>query len=221
MSDPTAFGVAELARDGRVIRLEEKPEVPRRDLAVIGVYLFTSAVHTAVAAIEPSSRGELEITDAVQWLIDAGNHVRADTIDGYWKDTGNAADMLDVNHRVLADIEPAVLGTVDDTSVVLGRVRIEPGARIIRSRIVGPAVIGAGTTVVDACVGPSTSASEGCVISGSDVEFSIILKDAHIAGAGRIVGSLIGRSVHITGAAGTPPAHRFVLGDHSRIQLAS
>ncbi|WP_030662729.1 glucose-1-phosphate thymidylyltransferase [Streptomyces rimosus] len=219
--DPSAFGVAEVTSEGRVVRLEEKPARPRSDLAVVGVYLFTSAVHRAVDAIEPSARGELEITDAIQWLIDSGHDVSAETIGGYWKDTGDVADLLEVNQRVLADLEPAVLGSVDSASVLLGPVRIEPGAEVVRSRIVGPAVIGAHTTVRDSRIGPATSVAEGCAISGSDVEFSIVLRDARITGVGRIEGSLIGRAVQITGAAGTPQAHQLVLGDHSRIRLAS
>ncbi|MFD7534455.1 glucose-1-phosphate thymidylyltransferase [Streptomyces sp. NPDC059819] len=219
--DPTRFGVAELGPDGRVIRLQEKPREPRSDLAVVGVYFFTSAVHRAIEAIEPSARGELEITDALQWLVDSGHDVRAGAIDGYWKDTGDVTDMLEVNRRVLADIEGAVLGDVDATSVLVGPVRIEAGARIVRSTVVGPAVVGAGSLVQDSRIGPATSIAEGCVITGSDVEYSLILRDARIEQAGRIEGSLIGRSVRVTGAAQAPRAHRLVLGDHSRIQLAS
>ncbi|MFD3544177.1 glucose-1-phosphate thymidylyltransferase [Streptomyces sp. NPDC058655] len=219
--DPTRFGVAELAPDGRVVRLQEKPREPRSDLAVVGVYFFTSAVHRAIEAIEPSARGELEITDAIQWLVDSGHDVRAGVIHGYWKDTGDVTDMLEVNRRVLADVEAAVLGDVDGASVLVGPVRIEAGARIIRSTVVGPAIIGAGTVIRDSRIGPATSIAEDCVITGSDVEFSLILCDARIEDAGRIEGSLIGRSACVTGTPVEPRAHRLVLGDHSHIEIAS
>ncbi|QES48808.1 glucose-1-phosphate thymidylyltransferase [Streptomyces venezuelae] len=221
VADPSVFGVAELGPDGGVVRLEEKPAAPRSDLALVGVYLFTSAVHEAVAAIAPSARGEMEITDAIQWLIDAGRTVTATTITGYWKDTGNVTDMLEVNRAVLEGIEPAVAGSVDAASEIVGRVRIAPGARIIRSRIVGPAVIGADAVVSDSHIGSFTSVADHCRISGSEVEFSILLEGARIEDAGRIEGSLIGRSVQVSGAVRAPRAHRLVLGDHSRIQIAS
>ncbi|MGW6542727.1 glucose-1-phosphate thymidylyltransferase [Streptomyces massasporeus] len=221
VADPSMFGVAELGPDGAVMRLEEKPREPRSDLALVGVCLFTPAVHEAVAACAPSARGELEITDAIQWLVDSGHHVGATTITGYWKDTGNVSDMLEVNRVVLETLEPAVEGRVDETSEIVGRVRIEPGARIVRSRVIGPAVIGAGTVVSDSHIGPFSSVAEGCRISGSTVEFSIVLQESRIEDAGRIEGSLIGRSVHVSGAVRAPRAHRLVLGDHSQIQIAS
>ncbi|MFG2227273.1 glucose-1-phosphate thymidylyltransferase [Streptomyces sp. NPDC048644] len=221
VADPTAFGVAELDTEGRVTRLEEKPAAPRSDLALVGVYLFTPAVHDAVRAIGPSARGELEITDAIQWLVDQGHTVSPTVISGYWKDTGNVTDMLEVNRSVLEDVDPARDGTVDADSELIGRVRVEAGARVIRSRIVGPAVIGRGSVVTDAYVGPSTSVADDCVITSSEVEFSIVLSGSHIAHAGRIEGSLIGRGVRVTGADRAPRAHRLVLGDHSHVRLTS
>ncbi|MFH8411210.1 glucose-1-phosphate thymidylyltransferase [Streptomyces sp. NPDC018019] len=220
VADPSAFGVAELGPEGGVLRLEEKPREPRSDLALVGVYLFTPAVHEAVRAIRPSARGELEITDALQWLVDAGRIVRSTVISGYWKDTGNVTDMLEVNRTVLEGLPSAVLGDVDGDSELVGRVRIEAGASVVRSRIVGPAVIGAGSVVRDSYIGPSTSVADGCVISGSEVEFSIVLDDSRIENAGRIEGSLIGRMVRMSGAARAPRAHRLVLGDHSQVQIA-
>ncbi len=219
VEDPRAFGVAELDDDGRVVRIEEKPAHPVSDLAVAGVFLFTPVVHEAVRAIEPSARGELEITDAVQWLIEQGRKVRSTLITGYWKDTGNVSDMLEVNRSVLEGLEPCIDGKVDADSEIIGRVRVERGASVSGSRIVGPVVIGAGTSVTNSYVGPSTSVAENCVISGSEVEFSIILEGASIEGVGRIEASLIGRQSQVTHAGRTPRAHRFVVGDHSKVQI--
>ncbi|MEV7690776.1 glucose-1-phosphate thymidylyltransferase [Streptomyces bungoensis] len=219
--DPRAFGVAELDADGQVIGLEEKPEHPKSDLALVGVYLFTPAIHQAVRAIRPSWRGELEITHAIQRLIDDRADVRSTVIKGYWKDTGNVGDMLEVNRTVLEGVQRRIDGDVDEASETVGRVVVEEGARIAGSRIVGPAVIGAGTVVTGSYVGPFTSIAENCRITDSELEFSIVLRDSSIAGVGRIESSLIGRHVEVTPAAGVPSAHRLVLGDHSKVQIRS
>ncbi|MEV7982858.1 glucose-1-phosphate thymidylyltransferase [Streptomyces sp. NPDC086519] len=219
--NPRAFGVAELDADGQVIGLEEKPQEPKSDLALVGVYLFTPAIHDAVRAIKPSWRGELEITHAIQHLIDQHADVRSTVIKGYWKDTGNVVDMLEVNRTVLESQEPRIDGDVDETSQIVGRVVVEAGARVTGSRIVGPVVIGAGTVVSDSYVGPFTSVAENCRITESELEFSIVLRDSSIDGVGRIESSLIGRHVEVTPAPGTPSAHRLVLGDHSKVQIRS
>ncbi|GHH92565.1 glucose-1-phosphate thymidylyltransferase [Streptomyces capillispiralis] len=219
--DPTSFGVAELGPDGRVVGLEEKPRQPKSDLALVGVYLFTPAIHEAVRSIEPSWRGELEITHAIQWLIDEERDVRSTTISGYWKDTGNVTDMLEVNRSVLETLEPHDAGTVDEASEIIGRVRIEEGARISGSRIVGPAVVGAGTVVSNAYIGPFTSVSEGCRIEDSEIEYSIVLRGSSVTGVRRVEASLIGRDVVVTPAPRNPKAHRLVLGDHSKVQISS
>ncbi|WP_031082810.1 glucose-1-phosphate thymidylyltransferase [Streptomyces sp. NRRL WC-3549] len=219
--NPTAFGVAELDAEGRVAALEEKPKEPKSDLALVGVYLFTPAVHEAVRSIEPSWRGELEITHAIQWLIDNGRDVRSTIISGYWKDTGNVTDMLEVNRSVLETLQPSTEGTVDDSSEIIGRVRIEAGAQVTSSRIVGPVVIGAGSVVTDAYIGPFTSVSEGCRIEDSEIEYSIVLRGASISGVRRVEASLIGRDVEVTPAPRNPSAHRLVLGDHSKVQISS
>lgn len=221
VDDPTAFGVAELGPDGGVLRLEEKPSRPKSDLALVGVYLFTPAVHEAVRSIKPSRRGELEITHALQWLIDQGCDVRSTTISGYWKDTGNVLDMLEVNRSVLDTLEPGVAGKVDAASEIVGRVRVEEGAEVCRSRIVGPAVIGAGTVITGSYIGPFTSIADNCRIDDSEVAFSIVLQNARIDGVRRIEASLIGRSATVAPAPRTPSAHRLVLGDHSTVHLAS
>jgi glucose-1-phosphate thymidylyltransferase len=221
VSDPRAFGVAELDERGQVIGLEEKPEKPKSDLALVGVYLFTSAVHEAVRHIKPSWRGELEITHAIQWLIEQGLDVRSTTIDGYWKDTGNVTDMLEVNRTVLEALEPRLDGAVDDTSEIIGRVAIDPTAKVSGSRIVGPVIVGANTVISDSYVGPFTSISEHCRIEDSEVEYSIILKDSSIVGVRRIEASLIGRNVEVTPAPRVPAAHRLVIGDYSKVQISS
>lgn len=221
VEDPTSFGVAELDGQGRVVGLEEKPQQPKSDLALVGVYLFTPAVHEAVRAIEPSWRGELEITHAIQWLIDKHRDVRSTTIAGYWKDTGNVTDMLEVNRSVLETVEPLVEGVVDDDCELIGRVRVEAGARITNSRIVGPAVIGGDTVISGSYVGPFTSVAEGCRIEDSEIEYSIVLRGATITGVRRVEASLIGRDVEVTPAPRTPSSHRLVLGDHSKVQISS
>nr|WSZ12722.1 glucose-1-phosphate thymidylyltransferase [Streptomyces canus] len=219
--DPRAFGVAELGPDGQVIGLEEKPQQPKSDLALVGVYLFTPAIHDAVRAIEPSWRGELEITHALQHLIDVRADVRSTVIAGYWKDTGNVTDMLEVNRTVLEGLERRIDGEVDEETETVGRVVVEKGARVTGSRIVGPAVIGAGTEVRDSYVGPFTSVAQDCRIVDSEVEYSIVLRDASIEGVARVESSLIGRHVEVTPAPSVPRAHRLVLGDHSKVQIHS
>jgi glucose-1-phosphate thymidylyltransferase len=219
--NPTSFGVAELDAVGRVVSLEEKPKEPKSDLALVGVYLFTSAVHEAVRSIKPSWRGELEITHAIQWLIDQGRDVRSTTISGYWKDTGNVTDMLEVNRSVLETVESVCLGTVDVSCDIVGRVRIEKGAKVTGSRIVGPVIIGAGSVVTDAYIGPFTSVSEGCTIEDSEIEYSIVLRDSSVVGVRRVAASLIGRNVEVTPAPRNPSEHRLILGDHSKVQISS
>jgi glucose-1-phosphate thymidylyltransferase len=220
VSDPTAFGVAELDADGQVVGLEEKPRQPQSDLALVGVYLFTPAVHKAVDAIEPSDRGELEITHAIQWLIDQRYDVRSTVISGYWKDTGNVEDMLEVNRSVLEDIEARSEGSVTGDSEIIGRVRIDAGAQVINSRIVGPAAIGAGTVISDSYVGPYTSIAENCRVEDSEIDFSIVLRDSCLRGARRVQASLIGRNVTVAPAPSRPAGTRLILGDHSKVHIS-
>ncbi|MER5940572.1 glucose-1-phosphate thymidylyltransferase [Streptomyces sp. NPDC001928] len=219
--DPRSFGVAELDDAGQVVGLEEKPERPKSDLALVGVYLFTPVIHDAVRSITPSWRGELEITHALQHLIDSRADVRCTVIKGYWKDTGNVADMLEVNRTVLEGLTRRIDGEIDEASEAVGRVVVEEGARIVNSRIVGPAVVGAGTVVEDAYIGPFTSVAENCRVTDSELEFSIVLRDSTIHGVGRIESSLIGRHAEVTPAPSLPSAHHLVLGDHSKVQIHS
>jgi glucose-1-phosphate thymidylyltransferase len=218
--DPRAFGVAELDAAGRVIGLEEKPARPKSDLALVGVYLFGPAIHDAIAQLKPSWRDELEITDAIQRLIDTGHQIESTVISGYWKDTGNVTDMLEVNRLVLEGLEPRVDGLVDESELI-GRVVVEAGAQVSGSRIVGPAIIGAGTRIHETYIGPFTSIDRDCTVSDSEIEYSIVLRGASIAGVRRIECSLIGREAQVTPAPRVPKAHRLVLGDHSKVQISS
>jgi glucose-1-phosphate thymidylyltransferase len=220
VGDPSAFGVAELDPAGKVISLEEKPAKPKSDLALVGVYIFSPAIHEAVRSISPSRRGELEITDAISWLIRHQCNVDSQRISGYWKDTGNVADMLEVNRSVLETVSSAVDGKVSDSEII-GRVVISSGATVVGSRIVGPVVIGSETEVVNSYVGPFTSIDQGCVVKDSEIEYSIVLANCSISGVGRIEASLIGRNVELTPAPAVPKAHRMVLGDYSKVQISS
>ncbi len=219
--DPRQFGVAELDADGEVTSLEEKPQHPRSDLALVGVYIFTRAVHDVVRELSPSGRGELEITEAIQRLVDSGRTVASTIISGYWKDTGNVADLLEVNRTVLERMEPRRLGVVDEASEIIGRVIIEAGAKVTRSRIVGPTIVGTGTRVDRAYIGPFTSVGHDCTIVDSEIEYSIILGGTTVRGVRRIESSLLGHNVEVSPAPRSPKAHRLILGDQSRVQISS
>ncbi len=217
--DPRSFGVAELDGD-RIVRLVEKPKEPKSDLALVGVYMFDSTVFEAVNAIKPSWRGELEITDAIQYLVDTNRRVNAHIIRGWWKDTGKRDDMLEANRIVLEDIETLVEGEVDQQSVIHGRVRIGEGSTVTGSTIRGPAVIGRNCRVVDAYVGPFTSINDNTIIERSEIEHSIILEDCVIEDLqGRMVDSLLGRRVRVTRSGLKPRAYRFMLGDSSDVSV--
>ncbi len=216
--DPEQYGVAELS-DGKVVRLVEKPSEPRTDLALVGVYLFTAVVHGAARAIEPSARGELEITDAIQRLVDDGLRVEPHVVKGWWKDTGRLEDMLAANRLVLDTIESRLEGELIDSRVD-GRVVIEPGARLERSAVRGPAIIGAGARLTDCYVGPYTAIGEACEISGAEVEHSILLAGSVVRDLdGRIESSLLGRNVKIGRDDRQPRAYRFLVGDNSEISI--
>ena len=217
--DPERFGVAELDDTGRVVQLVEKPEVPPSDLALVGVYLFTSAILDAARAIEPSARGELEITDAIQWLIDSGREVRSYLVKGWWKDTGKLLELLEANRIVLETLEPEVLGTVDAGSEVVGRVVVEAGAELVNSFVRGPAIIGAGARIVDTYIGPFTSIASDCVLERTEIEHSVVLSNCRISDVKPINDSLLGREVEISRSARKPDAYRFMLGDHSQVGI--
>ena len=216
--DPENYGVAEL-QDGAVVRLVEKPGEPRTDLALVGVYMFTPAVHDAARAISPSDRGELEITDAIQHLVDGGRRVEPHIVKGWWKDTGRLEDILEANRLVLDTIQSRVDGELVDAQIG-GRVVIEPGARLERSSVRGPAVVGAGARLVDAYIGPYTAVGPGCVIENAEVENSILLEGASVRGlAGRMESSLLGRNVTVGRDHRQPRAYRFMVGDNSEIGI--
>jgi glucose-1-phosphate thymidylyltransferase len=216
--DPEHYGVAELEGEA-VVRLVEKPTDPPSDLALVGVYMFGAAVLDAARAIEPSARGELEITDAIQRLIDDGHRVESHKVTGWWKDTGQLADMLEANRLVLEDIDRNVEGELVDSRVE-GRVVIDAGARLERSLVRGPAIVGAGAEILDAYVGPYTSVGPGVTISGSEVEHSILLEGARVCDLGtRMEASLLGRNVSLERGDGLPKTMRMVVGDNSEITI--
>jgi glucose-1-phosphate thymidylyltransferase len=219
VTDPSSYGVAQLDGD-RVVRLVEKPKDPPSNLALVGVYLFQPAIFDAARALEPSWRGELEITEAIQGLIEDGHKVQSEVVSGWWKDTGQLADMLEANRLVLEEIEPRLEGEVDAGSRVEGRVTIEPGAKIVGSVVRGPAVIGAGAQIEDAYVGPYTSIGENVRICRSEIEHSIVLSGSVVEDLGtRMEASLLGREVKLTRSEGMPKTLRMLVGDKCEIKI--
>jgi len=218
--DPHRFGVAELDGQGRAVRLVEKPADPPSDLALVGVYLFTPKIHEIVAALEPSERGELEITDAIQALIEQGEVVRTEILEGWWLDTGKLTPLLEANRLVLETIEQRIDGEVDDASSIEGRVIIEEGAKITGSTVRGPTIVGRGTVITDSFIGPFTAVGAECQIRGSEVEHSVILERCEISSIPRLVDSLIGRDSVVTRSDARPRASRLMVGDHSQVDLA-
>ena len=219
VAHPEQYGVAETDGDS-VVRLIEKPKAPRSNLALVGVYMFGSAIFESVRRVAPSFRNELEITDAIQDLIDRGLPVRRHIVDGWWKDTGRLEDMLEANRLILETLTPRIEGTVDGHSRVEGKVVIEPGAIISGSVVRGPAIIGHDARIRDAYIGPFTAIMRGVEISGSEIEHSIVMEGSRIAGlTERVADSLIGRDVTIVRRSGKPAALRFMLGDRSEVGL--
>jgi glucose-1-phosphate thymidylyltransferase len=217
--DPQMFGVAQL-ENGKVVRLVEKPKEPIGDLALVGVYMFGPEVFDSVNRIKPSLRNELEITDAIQDLIDRGLTVRPHIVDGWWKDTGKLEDMLEANRLILDTFEPRIEGSVDADSRIEGKVVIEPGAIVERSVIRGPAIIARGARIVGAYIGPFTSIGNDVVIQDSEIEHSIVLEGSCVRDlANRVIDSLIGRNVRIYREPVKPSAYRFMLGDNSEVGI--
>jgi glucose-1-phosphate thymidylyltransferase len=217
--DPSHYGVAELDGD-RVVHLVEKPTDPPSDLALVGVYMFTSLAFEAARQIEPSARGELEITDTIQKLIDDGRRVESRTVHGWWKDTGQLEDMLEANRLVLEDLEHRIDGELDAACRVEGRVAIEPGAKLTRAVVRGPAVIGADAEITDSYIGPYTAIAPGVVVERSEVEHSILLEGARVADLpARMEASLLGRNVSLASADGLPKTLRMIVGDNAEITI--
>ena len=217
--DPQNYGVAELS-DGAVVRLVEKPADPGTDLALVGVYMFTPVIHEAARAISPSGRGELEITDAIQHLVDSGRRVEPHIVRGWWKDTGRLEDMLEANRIVLDGLQARNEGEVRGRSQLIGKVVLEAGATVIDSIVRGPAIIGERAQIVNSYVGPFTSISRGVEIRNSEIEHAIVLENSRILDVPvRIEDSLVGKDVLIRRTEAMPQALRFMLGDHSEVEL--
>ena len=216
--DPQRFGVAEF-RDGRLVRLVEKPKEPPSDLALTGIYFLTPPVFDAISRLKPSWRGEYEITEALQILLDEGRDVRYEVVSEWWKDTGKLDDLLEANRLVLDGLEPRIEGEVDGPSKVEGRVALGKGSRVKNSLVRGPAVIGEGVTIEDSYIGPFTSISDGAVVRRSEVENSIILQNAVIEDVPRLESSLIGKEAVVRRANVKPSAIRLMVGDHSEVVM--
>jgi len=219
VNDPERFGVPEI-KGGRIVRVEEKPRHPKSDFAVTGIYIYDKHIFEAVNSISPSARGELEISDAHQYLINKGYKVTFSEITGWWKDTGKPADLLEANRLVLDNINTDVKGKIDKSSNISGRVIIEKGAEITNSNVRGPAIIGTGTKVVNSYIGPYTSIDKNCEIVNSELEYSIVLDNCLIQNQSiRIEASLFGKDVRIIKANSKPFTNRFIIGDQSIIEI--
>jgi len=219
VDDPRQFGVAVL-EGNRVKRLVEKPTDPPSNLVLMGIYLFDRSVWTAIDQLKPSARGELEITEAIQYLVEHGFDVRPHVHVGWWLDTGKKDDLLEANRILLEQIEPRVQGEVDAASQLVGRVVVEAGARVVNSVIRGPAAIGERTLIENSYVGPFSAIYHDCRIVDSEIEYSIVLENSSIEKiTRRIEASLVGRDVDVRLAPPKPHAHRLMLGDHSRVEI--
>jgi glucose-1-phosphate thymidylyltransferase len=219
VKDPERFGVPEI-KGNRIVSVEEKPDMPKSQYAVAGIYIYDHTIFEAVNNIEPSARGELEISDAHQYLLDHNYKVGYSEITGWWKDTGKPVDLLEANRLVLEHLDSKIEGSVDKKSTIAGNVTIGAGAEIIDSNIRGPAIIGKNTIIENCYIGPFTSIYDDCIIQNSEVEFSIVLNKCRIIDVGiRIESSLLGNDVKIGKANGKPITHKFMIGDQSRVEL--
>jgi len=219
VKDPERFGVPEL-NSGRIVSIEEKPKHPKSDYAVAGIYLYDESIFEAVNAIKPSARGELEISDAHQYLLSKNKTVTYSEITGWWKDTGKPYDLLEANRLVLENQETNILGDIDENSHLSGKIVIGKGTKILNSVLRGPLIIGENCTIEDSYIGPFTSIYDSTVVKKSEIEFSIVLKDCRIEDVGiRIEESLLGNDVQIVSATKKPKTNRFMLGDQSRVEV--
>ncbi len=220
VDDPRMFGVAVVNEEGKIKKLIEKPKDPPSNLALVGVYIFSNCIHGAIEKIKPSWRGELEITDAIQRLIDSGDNVMSYTLDSWWLDTGKKDDLLEANRVVLDEwIKSQILGQVDNDSEVRGRVKIERGAKVIHSRIRGPSVIGSGTVIEDSFIGPYTSIGKNCIIRNTSLEHSLIMDSVKIQGIERLEESIVGNGSLVRAGKNKPKATKLLVGDDSEVIL--
>ncbi len=219
VANPEAFGIAELS-EGRVTRIVEKPRNPQSNLAVVGIYMFDPAVHDVISGLSPSWRGELEITDAIQGLIDRGFAVDADVMDRYWIDTGKMDDMLNANRMVLSAMEPRCDGSIDEKSRIHAPIVIEKGATVEDSVLRGPLVIGRDSAIINSYIGPNTSIDARCRIVGCRIEDSIVMEDSRLEHLHwPVAKSMIGRFVELQGGHNAGGLYSLTLGDHSRIEM--
>ncbi len=219
VKDPERFGVPEIKK-GKIVGVVEKPKKPKSQYAVAGIYIYDHHIFEACHNIKPSRRGELEISDAHQYLIDKGYTVGYSEITGWWKDTGKPVDLLEANRLVLDNIKSNIEGTIEKTSSVAGKIILGKGAKIINSVVRGPVIIGNNTVIENSYVGPFTSIGDDCVIKNSEVEFSILLNQCKVTDVNiRIEGSLLGNEAEIVEATGKPRVHRFMIGDQSRVEV--
>jgi glucose-1-phosphate thymidylyltransferase len=219
VADPHRFGVAALDDSGHVVELVEKPADPPSDLALVGVYLFDATIHTAVRAIEPSARGELEITDAIQWMIDKGCRVRTELLSGWWIDTGKLTPLLDANRLLLDRLQRRLEGSVDTRSIVEGRVVVDAGATIVNSTVRGPSIIGRDTQVVDSFIGPYSAIGARCEIRASEIEHSVVMDASRVLDIPRLADSLIGYEALVERSGRRPSSLRLMVGDHCQIDV--
>lgn len=220
VENPTQFGVVEL-KDNKIVRLVEKPKIPKTDLALIGVYFFDRTIHQAIDNIKPSTRGELEITDAIQWLIDNHYNVEAEIIEGWWKDTGKPEDIIEANRLILEDISRDLgQAIIDNKSKVFGRVNLAKNVEIINSTILGPVIIGENARIINSYIGPFTSLSQGVEVVNSEIEYSVVMASTQIRNVKhRMQNCLIGKDVSIYRSEDMPAVYEFILADDSRVRL--
>jgi glucose-1-phosphate thymidylyltransferase len=221
VANPSAFGVAEVDEQGQVTKLIEKPKQPKSNLALVGIYMFRPSIFEAISLIQPSARGELEITDAISKLIELGGKVQFSRLTSWWLDTGKKDDLLIANHTVLDDwLKSAILGEVDEASQLVGRVRLEKGAKIERSSVRGPVIIGKGAVISDSRIGPFTAIGDGVKITRSNVEHSVLMEHCSVIDVSRLEDSLIGKRVVVHPGAARQGALSLMVGDDCVVELA-
>jgi glucose-1-phosphate thymidylyltransferase len=220
VGNPSAFGIAEVDPQGRIINLEEKPRQPKSNLALVGIYLFSAKIHKAIDQIKPSWRGELEITDAIQALLNQGGQVSSHVIGSWWLDTGKKDDLLTANTVVLDEwLKHQLDGEVDALSEVTGRVRLGQGSRVVNSKVRGPVVIGENVRIENSFIGPFTSIGDGCQIMASVLEHCVLLENARVEGVDRLEDSLLGKGSAVLKSHGSHQAYRLMIGDDSEVLL--